>query len=92
MTKPEEQSADSIDAAEQYAESYIGAIVSNKLLVGGTRQDIINSQLEPILVQASSHVARYKKALEKSQIILKELRVRVGTLLKADNASTLQPR
>jgi len=63
------------------------AIRGNQVLVGG--QDNLWKQLDPLLAEDPEDDERRQKVLKKYPEVLKELRIRVGTLLKMDNVSFL---
>ncbi|HUU27521.1 MAG TPA: SIR2 family protein [archaeon] len=63
------------------------AIFRNNILIGS--EEILSSQIEKIAKEGSDDIDKQKKAIAKYQQVLKELRIRFGTLLKMDNVSFL---
>ena len=63
------------------------AIRGNQVLIGG--QDNLWKQLDPFLAEDQENAEYRQKVLKKYQEVLKELRIRIGILLKMDNVSFL---
>ncbi len=68
-------------------ENPIEKLLENQILIGG--EDILKMQMKPIIDASSNENEKEKKAKTKFQEILKEMRIRIGTLLKTDNVSFL---